>query len=243
VILTALRDLQNVNQIPSNRTLTFSETGITVIYGGNGSGKSGYARVMKRACRARDQSEPIHPNANDPAAAKKVPTAKFDIKVMGTSQEVEWAREATSPDCLSSISVFDSKCARSYITAEQDVAYLPYGLDIIESLANQVLPKLSEMLKSEIGGIDVSKLPFEHLLGMAEVGRVIENLSVTSDANAITSLGTLTKDETTRIAEIEKALKVGNPLAKAEELRLSAMRLKAIVEAIQKRRKAAKATA
>ncbi len=47
--------------------------GMTVIYGGNASGKSGYARVMKRACRARDQTEPIHPNANDPTAASKVP--------------------------------------------------------------------------------------------------------------------------------------------------------------------------
>ena len=56
VILAALRNLQYVNQIPSDRTLTFSEHGMTVIYGGNGSGKSGYARVMKRACRAIDQS-------------------------------------------------------------------------------------------------------------------------------------------------------------------------------------------
>lgn len=81
VTLVSLRDLKNVNQISSDHILTFSETGITVIYGGNGSGKSGYARVMKRACRARDQSEPVHPNANDLTAAKKVPTAKFDIKV------------------------------------------------------------------------------------------------------------------------------------------------------------------
>jgi len=85
VILVALRELENVNQIPNDHTLTFAETGITVIYGGNGSGKSGYARVMKRACRARDQSEPIHPNANDPSAVTKVPTAKFDVKVAGMS--------------------------------------------------------------------------------------------------------------------------------------------------------------
>jgi len=230
VVLVALNDLQNVNQIPSNHTLTFSETGMTVIYGGNGSGKSGYARVMKKACRARDQSEPIHPNANDPTAAEKVPKAKFHIKVGGMSHEIEWSRDATSPDRLSSISVFDSKCARSYITAEQNVAYLPYGLDIIESLANKVLPNLTETLESEIGGIDVSKLPFEHLLGETKVGKIIEALSAKSDADAITSLGTLTEDDTKRIDELEKALKEGNPLAKAEESRLSAMRLKAFAE-------------
>lgn len=234
VTLVALRDLQNVNQIPSDRILTFSEAGITVIYGGNGSGKSGYARVMKRACRARDQSEPVHPDANDPAASKRVPTAKFDVKVMGVSHEVCWTRDTTSPDQLSSISVFDSKCARSYITAEQDVAYLPYGLDIIESLANRVLPKLSEMLESEINGIDVSRSPFDHLLGDTEVGRVIANLSIKSNAETITSLGTITEGDVKRIAELENALKEGNPLAKAEESKRSMMRLKAFADKLAK---------
>lgn len=35
VTLVALRDLVNVNQIPSNQGLTFSKAGMTVIYGGN----------------------------------------------------------------------------------------------------------------------------------------------------------------------------------------------------------------
>lgn len=185
---------------------------------------------MKRACRARDQSEPVHPNANDPTAVGKEPTAKFDVKVAGTPYEVAWSRDSTPPDRLSSISVFDSKCARSYITSEQDVAYLPYGLDIVENLANQVLPKLSEMLEAEIAGVDVSTLPFEHLGGDTEVGKVVEGLSVKSDPDAITSLGTLSDDDTKRIAELESSLKESNPLARAEEARLSAMRLKAFGE-------------
>ena len=234
VILLTLRNLENVNQIPSNHALSFSNTGMTVIYGGNGTGKSGYARVMKRACRARDQSESIHPNAHDSKAAKKEPTAKFDVKVGGAIHEVKWSRDAVTSDLLSSISVFDSKCARSYITAEQDVAYLPYGLDIIENLANQVLPKLSETLESEIEGIDVSKLPFEHLLGDTEAGRIIETLSVKSDADTITLLGTLTGDETKKITSLEAALKEDNPLSKAEEFRLSSVRLKAYAEKLAK---------
>ncbi|MCC5878306.1 MAG: AAA family ATPase [Idiomarina sp.] len=234
VILTGLRDLENVNQIPNGQALTFSEDGLTVIYGGNGSGKSGYARVIKRACRARDQSEPIHPNANDPMLAAKEPTGKFDVKVGGASFEIEWSRDATPSENLSSISVFDSKCARSYITKEQNVAYLPYGLDIVENLANQVIPKVSDKLEEEIKGIDVSKLPYEHLLGETEVGKAIENLSPKSDADAIATLGTLTENDTNRIAELEATLKEGNPLAKAEEARLSAMRLKSYAEKLSK---------
>jgi energy-coupling factor transporter ATP-binding protein EcfA2 len=234
VILVSLRELENVNQIPKDHALEFSEEGITVIYGGNGSGKSGYARVMKRACRARDQSEPIHPNANDPAASSKIPAAKFDIKVAGASAEIVWSRDSTPPSRLSTISVFDSRCARSYVTTEQDVAYLPYGLDIVENLANLVLPKLSEMLEAEIASINVDTLPFQHLIGKTKVGEVIANLSVKSNGKTIASLGTLTEEEARRIPDLEKALKEANPLSKAEELRRSALRLKSYADKLAK---------
>lgn len=234
VTLVALRELENVNQIPNNHSLRFSEAGMTVIYGGNGSGKSGYARVMKRACRARDQSEPIHPNANDPSAAAKIPTAKFDIKVAAASEEIVWSRDSASPDRLSTISVFDSRCARSYLTAEQNVAYLPYGLDIVENLANQVLPKLTEMLDEELAGINIDKLPFEHLLSETEVGKAIKGLSADTDSAAIESLGIPTEEDSNRATELEQALKEADPLSKAKEHRLSALRLKAYADKLAK---------
>ncbi len=228
VILKAMRELENVNRIVPDQTLTFRETGITVIYGGNSSGKSGYARVLKHACRARDQSEQVHPNANDPAAADAIPTAKFDIELAGVAQEVCWSRDKVPPEKLSTISVFDSRCARSYLTAEHDVAYLPYGLDIVENLANKVLPEIKRRLDAEIAGIDISATPFEHLCGDSEVGRQIEELTAESDPAAIKALGTLTEEDTRRLTELNEALAEPDPVKKAKELRLSASRLKAL---------------
>ena len=40
VILRAMRDLKDVNRIASGQKLEFAPKGMTVIYGGNGSGKS-----------------------------------------------------------------------------------------------------------------------------------------------------------------------------------------------------------
>lgn len=232
VSLIALRNLENVNLIPNSQTLNFSETGITVIYGGNGSGKSGYARVIKRACRARDQSELIHPNAHDPSVTNKVPKANFDIKIGDAITEVAWSRDNTPPDHLSLVTVFDSRCARSYINAEQDVAYLPYGLDIVESLANVVLPKLSSTLEADISNINVSTLPFEHLCNDTEAGKAVRSLSPKSNADSIKALGTLTENEVKQISELDSALKENDPLAKAHEHRLCAMRLKSYAQKI-----------
>ena len=226
ITLVALRELENVNQIPNDQTLTFSETGMTVIYGGNGSGKSGYARVMKRACRARCQLEPIHPNANDPAAAENIPTAKFDVMVTDIPKEIAWSHDATSPDILSKISVFDSQCARSYLTERGEVAYLPYGLDIIESLANQVIPKLLEILKADLDRITIEKSPVEHLQGETSVGKMINDLSAGSNKDTIKILGTLTEEEINHATKLGEVLNEADPLHKAKELQLSATRLK-----------------
>ena len=226
VVLLALRNLENVNRIPNNQSLVFSKTGMTVIYGDNGSGKSGYARVLKRACRARDQSEPVHPNANDPTSSEKVPSAKFDIEVSGVPEEVIWSRDSSSPDYLSTISVFDSQCARSYVTEENDVAYLPYGLDIVKNLANQVFPAMKDMLNAEIAAIDTNKFPFNHLLGETNVGNKIANLTANSDPKELVGLGTLTEADTNRLEYITTVLNEIDPAAKAKEVQLFANQLK-----------------
>ena len=189
---------------------------------------------MKRACRARDQTEQVLPDANDLNAAGKVPSAKFDIDVAGAAEEVLWNRDSPPPDQLSTIGVFDSKCARSYLTTEQDVAYLPYGLDIVENLANQVLPKLTEMLDEELAAITVDAQPLDHLIGDTIVGKEIQGLSVKSNPATITTLATLVESDTKRIDELEMALKVADPLAKARDVQLSATRLKAFGDKVRK---------
>ena len=53
ITLKAIENLVNVNAIPNGSHLYFGHQGLTVIYGENGSGKSGFARVLKKACNAR----------------------------------------------------------------------------------------------------------------------------------------------------------------------------------------------
>jgi hypothetical protein len=61
VTLVSVADVEHANDLAANQTLTFESAGITIIYGDNGAGKSGYARILKRACRARHTGK-IEPN-------------------------------------------------------------------------------------------------------------------------------------------------------------------------------------
>ena len=59
-ILTSISEVKHANRLAPNQTLLFAESGITLIYGYNGSGKTGYGRVLRHVCRLRhEKQEPI----------------------------------------------------------------------------------------------------------------------------------------------------------------------------------------
>jgi hypothetical protein len=62
VRLVKMHSLKNVNALIEGQEIGFEKNGLTVIYGENATGKSGYSRVLKRACRARGEKQAIHPN-------------------------------------------------------------------------------------------------------------------------------------------------------------------------------------
>ena len=232
VILKSMRDLKYVNRIAEKQKLEFSPKGITVIYGRNSSGKSGYSRVLKRACRARDLDEIVYPDAFDPGASRNVPEAIFDIEINGKTLSLTWKRDQPPPDELATIAVFDSRCARVYLDAEQDVAYLPYGLDIVENLAQNVIPKLSEQLNQEISAINTDTLSFSDLLGDTAVGKILATLSVNTDVQKVQALATLTPEEIKRLEDLNRMLTENDPKAKATAQKLLAQRINGLISRI-----------
>jgi len=225
VVLKAMRDTKYLNRLAQGQMLTFATTGLTVIFGGNGSGKSGYARALKRACRARDQIEPVHPDASDPLAQMHIPEATFDVVDQGAELALTWKRGVVPPEKLSSIAVFDSHCARVYLTAEQEAAIVPYGLSAVEDLGSKVLPRLQKRLDEERASIDVDPAPYAHLRGDTTVGRLIASLSHKTDVTMVEKLGTLNQEELDRLAELVKLLKEADPKTTANNLRGQAQRV------------------
>jgi hypothetical protein len=147
VTLKAILDLRNVNAIPDGSRLPLGHEGLTVIYGENAAGKSGYARVLKRACRARDNKERIHPNiyggSSEPAAAT------FKVSVNGgPDEELIWRDHGEANDSLANVAVFDSKCARVIVDEKNKLTYQPYGAHVFEGLV-MLLKELKGRLERE----------------------------------------------------------------------------------------------
>jgi hypothetical protein len=109
-ILHSISDIRNANRLAEGQTLRFAIDGITLIYGDNGSGKSGYCRIAKKVCRAR-ADDPILGNIFEgPAQARAKAKLTFQVEGSGI-QETQWQDGQPAPDATSRISVFDSRSA------------------------------------------------------------------------------------------------------------------------------------
>ena len=53
IVLKGIANVENVNRLVSKARLDFCPKALTVIYGRNGSGKSGFVRILRTACRTR----------------------------------------------------------------------------------------------------------------------------------------------------------------------------------------------
>jgi energy-coupling factor transporter ATP-binding protein EcfA2 len=146
--LAAISDVRNANQLAPSQHLPFALKGITLIYGGNGSGKTGYARIVKQLCRARrDKQEPLLGNVY------KVPSGSARAKItyfIGDQQHVfDWEDGTSTPPELSRISVFDAACAPLYADRQNEIEFLPLGLDVLPRLG-RVCEILAQKLQQEI---------------------------------------------------------------------------------------------
>lgn len=230
VILKRVHDLINVNKIAPGQSLDFGEA-LTVVYGPNASGKSGYSRVLKQACRARDGAEKVLPDATNSGTVQATPEATFDVEVDGQSKSLSWKQGSSPPPELSSIAVFDSRCARSYL-AEGEAAYLPYGLDIVENLARRVFPELARRLDEEIASVNTDTGAFSDLPAETAIGKMIAQLNENTDTRQLRQLAILTEEEQVRLIQIEGILKEGDPAATARMLRRLEMRFNELVTRI-----------
>ena len=130
VSLQSISDPTHVNALSTTTPLTFSESGLTVVYGDNGSGKSGYARLLKRLTRSRHQEDVLSDVFR--ATAVDRPGANLTVHVGDRLVHATWP-DTTLPE-FQSMLFYDSSCGSAYIADEADFPYRPYALFVMDGL-------------------------------------------------------------------------------------------------------------
>lgn len=234
VQVAGIKNLSNVNALAEGERLPIAPTGLTVIYGENGAGKSGYSRIFKHACRARDQREPVLANANlDPGTAGS-PRAVFETIIDGEQVDLSWDYDEPAPEPLNDIAIFDSHCAHAYIDNQGDFAYAPDGLDVLEGLA-KASTKLKERATQDQRSNAPSGAAFAELMrGQTGVSEALHGIPARTKSADIETLATLSNVELERLTLLNKALSEPDPKRKAAALRQKAARLSGLKDRIIK---------
>ncbi len=234
ITLKSMKIISSVNAIPDGSNLPFGHEGLTVIYGENATGKSGYARVLKRACSARDTQERIIPNIFEKkifAPAK----ATFKISTDGKSdRQFEWEDGQKVPKVLTNIVVFDSKCARVIVNGNNKITYLPYGSHVFSGLV-ELLKEFRFKLYNE--NPKPEKLQYDDMPLGTEAAEFIERLSYASSSERIEEITKWTHQDSKKLAKLRKnviRVEIDDPVKLAQDIRNQKDRLTKLASIISR---------
>lgn len=204
VQLKAIHSVENINALASDQRMTFDKKGLTIIYGDNGSGKSGYARILKKVCRARSpKDEKILPNVYEShTGAQK---AEIDYTVNGQNLSAQWLVDQQTPGELSSISVFDSATANIHVDETNNVAYTPFPMKLLEGLAS-ACKSIKSTLDGKVKTIErqtPQSLRNPQCQAHTATGKLISSLKVTTKSESVEQLAGLSAEETARLETIK----------------------------------------
>lgn len=219
VRLRRVRDVQHVNALAPNQRLTLRRVGLTIIYGDNGSGKSGYARILKKACRARmpTRSEEILPDIYSPAPG--TPSAMIEYEISGQNHTCAWHLGQVPDTALSAVSVFDSHTASVHVDEANEVAYTPFPLKLLGELA-QLCRQVKDKLAAEIKQIKVQTPEAIKAPACSQetaVGKLMLRLTDNTAPAMVEALAVLNQAEKDRLAQLTADL-AGDPARAARQL-------------------------
>lgn len=200
--LVALRNLNRINAIPSTSELTFGD-GLTVIYGGNGTGKSGFARLLSTACFSRSQPS-ILPNVYDIDGAGEL-SAEIVIREGNHGDETVNFETSLEHASLRRITVFDSKVAHIHLTEENPLGFQPAGFDVFPEMS-RVIEEIGTRLGADITRLDRENSFAKTFLDESEISKTISELSAETDLDALRARATFGPTEEARLVEVDRQL-------------------------------------
>lgn len=214
----ALRDLAGVNALAPDQQLTFGAGGLTIVYGDNASGKSGYARVLKTAVGAR-----VVDNILTDVFARTTPLAQaavVDYRVAGVGVQQEW-KLADSPDAqLQQAHFYDKANGDAYVSTESEISYRPSALVLLDQLI-AVCDAVRTELDQRLQQCDANRPTLPTLPQGTNAARFVAGLCHTTNPVAIETACTAPDDSREQLGRLlseEARLKASDPIKERDHL-------------------------
>jgi energy-coupling factor transporter ATP-binding protein EcfA2 len=235
VRLVEVRQPDHVNALESNEPLTFGLHGVTIVYGDNGSGKSGYARLLKRIARARHQEEVLTDVFRDTALAK--PSAVLVVKVGDDEKTLTWP-DAGAPE-LQRMRFYDVDCGQAYVSTESDFPYRPSALFVLDGLID-VCVEIRKRIDVQLAENAASSRPLPNVpqeVASTEAGKLLSTLNGATDVAALDAVIAHNAGASTALEELkgqEVRLHAADTTLERQHLQRQARKLTDVREHIER---------
>lgn len=151
--LTRLSEVHGVNALVTGAVIEPHE-GLTLLYGENGTGKTGYSRIFKALANSRTADTIL---GNIDVDAPETQSAKLEFRLGVDAQSLTWTGElGVSP--FTRMSIFDSPAVRTHVDEDLDYVYTPASLALfndvttaIQAVTAQIDAAISELGSSGSG--------------------------------------------------------------------------------------------
>ena len=214
--LKAIQDVTDVNRLAPNQKIDFNPN-ITVIYGENATGKSGYTRILKTIANTRSV-EQILPNVyqdttNNPAATITYSFASNDVSYHWTDEN--------GFDHSQRLTIFDANAVPHHLSREQSFLVVPIVLAYFD-LVYTAIGQVREMIEKGNNQQRAQTKDFTHLFqnGTA-VYTLIEELDATTKFSELAALAENQDDIDQRVKQLNEELSLFNPTANNAILELA----------------------
>ena len=227
VSLASVTHHRGVNALAPEQTVAFGPH-LTVVYGQNAAGKSGYIRILKRACRSRFAEDILGNVLSEGAPLKGKATIRF--RVGDDDQTIAWRPDAAPSGALAAVSVFDAQCAPVYLREKTDVAFRPFSLDVFDRLSN-ACAEVQKHLKSEQTLLSSVTPALPKAPEGTRVAAFVASLTALTNPDDVRALGTLSARENDRLKALraqQRDLQASDPRKRGQELELKASRIEGV---------------
>lgn len=142
--LDCICEVKGIDNLNPRNPLEFGDGNLTIIYGNNGSGKSGYTRILKKAF-GKPNAVALKSNVFQAVPAERHCVVNY--KIDGEAKSVQWLVEDPAIEDLIDVDIFDSLSGRIYLHEETETSYTPPLIALFEDIVgacNHINKRLSE---------------------------------------------------------------------------------------------------
>lgn len=198
LVIDTLKNIQGVNALAENQEIEFSPN-VTVIYGANGSGKSGYIRLLKKAFYSKHKEEILK---NIYKSESKEVKAEFNFESKDTDIPLTYPSDAKN-GVFNQFAVFDGKIALKHLEERNNFEFRPAGLTLFSEF-NSALEKLQNKINEEIRQKPVANPYADIFEGESEINTFINSLSSKSNLEDLKKHTPFSEQDKTDKKKIEK---------------------------------------